>query len=389
MTTRPRCFLAVLLALLAVLTLPAQNSRDISSGPSISPGLYSLSVEGVLDTGLQLLPASPLGLFYRVSAGNSSASYYRDSGLSFLEPAGYTEALADYRRWYVDGGVGLRQYLFSAVPLQLIVDLRGRADWHVPDEDAPGTQTVFAAGTADGGPALTDASGGLRNSLLSGVSLANSTEPRVAQSPGYRVEASAEWGPSWLANEVYGSSNFIRLNAVAQALVPLAEANEPAPIPWLLTLGVYGIADEAIGLGSGPEIRSIPLEVLSSFGGSSPRAGLGGTVRGVEDGRFDAARKLAGSVELRLTAGLLRPASSILGSLVVPGVLVFTDVGYYDRSLETSGNSSGTLLASGAGISLNLLDLATLVFGTEYLWSPSQLDGGQLSPLVVDFSLHF
>lgn len=380
---------ALFLILGVSVSLAAQEGWEIGSGPSPVPGLYTLSVEGVLDSGLGILPASPLGLFYRVSGGNSGSTYYRVAGLDFVEEAGYVEDLADYRRWFVDTGIGIRQYLSPALPLQLILDLRSRVDWHVADDEASGTQAVFLAGTDGGSEALSDANGGLRNSILAGLSLARDGEARVAQAPGYRLETSVEYAPAWLANTVYGAANFLRVNVVAEALIPLAESDELSDLPWLLTLGLHGIADEAIGLGDGPEIRSIPLEALAEFGGTSPRSGLGGTVRGVESGRFDAARKLAASAELRLTSGLLRMASPLLGSLIVPGILVFTDIGYYDRSLEPSGNTSGVLLSSGGGLTLNVLDLATLVFGTEYLWNERKLDGEQLSPFVVDFSLHF
>ncbi len=242
--------------------------------------------------------------------------------------------------------------------------------------DGQAESTMFLAD-----PLPHDYQGQLLNSLRTGLEFGRVRT--VNASPvleGFDGEITLEWAPREFFNEFFGIADYTRVTARSRAFLPfLAGGGTREDSRIGLYAGVHAIADYTSG-------EHVPVLVRSSFGGRSGRAGLAGTVRGYEPGRFDSIVKAAGGLELRLVGPKTGAAA------FMPGAVLYLDGGYYAR-FETSGSAiledSGSIASSGAGISVSLFDAMTLVFYTNYVLSEELLAGGRFNPLTVGFGYHF
>jgi hypothetical protein len=76
----------------------------------------------------------------------------------------------------------------------------------------------------------------------------------------------------------------------------------------------------------------------------------------------------------------------------VPGIVVFTDGAYYadtDAVSPETEQNTGVLLSSGAGLSIDLFDVAALVFYSAYAWTETNVEGGRWVPFALGFGFHF
>jgi hypothetical protein len=221
----------------------------------------------------------------------------------------------------------------------------------------------------------------LQGSIVSGVAYSTRKQTdltRVVE--GVTGEFSLEWGPTFLHNELLGTSDFSRLSLRGSAFLPLVEV---PPENGMNRFALYGAAFAAVDWATGPVV---PFSIRSTLGGRSPRPAPGGSIRGYGSGRFDATFKALGNLELRASL------PSIGLPLIIPGLVLFTDGGYYLDTEELSplaDENSGLLLSSGVGISLDLFATAQFVFYTAYTWTETNVRGERWIPFALGFGFHF
>lgn len=191
---------------------------------------------------------------------------------------------------------------------------------------------------------------------------------------GMKAEASVEWGPAFLGNQAVGRSDFVRLNATASFFLPLFDVAPGAPANVLSAyLGAFAAVDCALG-------ESIPLSVRQTFGGRSPRKGLGYAVRGLEDCRFDTPLKVVANLEMRAHL----PALGLLD--LIPGILVFFDGGYYDY---LDFPEAGLVFSTGTGLYLSLFDMLSITVYTRLLLNERRVDDESRMSIAAAFVSHF
>jgi len=322
-----------------------------------------------------LAPGVNTVLWANVGGGYQTKTYYRDP--SDDSPLGAGELSVDastapfYQRVNGDWGLGICQGILGnpeiqANLLEAFLFYKGRYSQYVNEEST--FQLLFES-------PLPDKTGILQNSVLGGLSLMGLVpDARHKTARGYHAEVSAEWGPSFLGNTVFGRADFLRLNFTAMGFFPIYDASpESFANVFSVYLGEFFSVDYAVG-------DTIPLNVRQTFGGRDPRTGLGGAVRGVDDGRYDTTFKAVNNLEIRVNLPAI-----VLPDLV-PGFVAYFDAGYYDFG---DYPESGTLFSTGAGLYINLLDLAYLAGYSNYLLNDSNLDGTQWTPFELEFGLHF
>jgi hypothetical protein len=246
--------------------------------------------------------------------------------------------------------------------------VRGRLDSHLPDDREE--QLIFRSD-------LPDESGILQNSVVVGLFSDLVTELRSGRSRrGVYSELAWEWAPEALGNRAVGRADFQRVTATVQGFLPLYSRNAP-------TLDLYAATQSLFDLAWGDWV---PVHARQSFGGRWPENGLGGTVRGLAAGRFDATAKAAQALELRM---VLPP---LWEGRIVPGIVAYLDGGYY-RDLEKRSpnreDQEGSFYSTGIGVSTRLFRYATLVFYTHYLLNDTGVDGSAWTPLGIGFGYHF
>ena len=234
------------------------------------------------------------------------------------------------------------------------------------------------------GSGLPDSAGMLLNTFFIGLAYDDVLFDKAHKmKSGISAEISAEYGPGFMFNAVFGNADFVRLNLTGRWFCPLYDA-----VPdrrgnlFSMYIAEFAAADWAVGLNGAP----VPYVVRRSFGGrDAPRTGLGYAVRGVDSGSLDTNLKLVNNLELRMNL----PA--IVLPDIVPGFLVHWDAGYFSQVGESSIASplSGFVSTIGAGLYVNLFDLATLAAYVHYRLDGKNADGSALVPFDLQFGLHF
>lgn len=340
------------------------------------PGLrlFGLDVD-VGYRGLSPVPGVDTIFWATVGGGYETKTYYRnpadDSPLAAGDLSVDAATAPFYQRVNGDWGLGISQGILwnpeiEANFLEAFFFYKGRYSQYVNEESTE--QLLFES-------RLADRQGIFQNSFLGGLSLMGLVpDVRHKTIRGYYAEASAEWGPAFLGNTIFGRADFLRFNITAMGFLPIYDANpESFANVFSVYLGEFFSVDYVVG-------DSIPLNVRQTFGGRDPRTGLGGAVRGVDDGRYDTTFKAVNNVEVRMNLPAI-----VLPDLV-PGIVAYFDAGYYDFADYTK---SGTVFSTGAGVYLNLLDLAYLAAYSNYLLNDTNLDGTQWTPFELEFGLHF
>ena len=312
-----------------------------------------------------------------LSPAYQRTGYYRtDEGELYTVPEdGNDPDVTSYDRFDLVWQLGVQQGIFdrggddadTAVGFLLY---RGQYDLPFRDDE----QLFFAADLPE-----TDSS--IRGSIVGGVAyrdIAKNDVTRVQH--GIAGELALEWGPPFLHNQLLGEADYNRTTLTLRGYLPLYEA---APVDGRNRFSAYLAAFSVVDWANGPQIPQI---IRSTTGGRSVRSATGGSVRGYRSGRFDATFKTVGNVEARLNL----PAIVLPG--IVPGLVVYTDGGYFYDASQTSpvaAENSGTRLSSGAGFYLDLFDAATLVFYTNYLWTETDVTGERWVPFSLGFGFHY
>ena len=358
------------------------QSRDLVLEPAAL--LWGAGLDLGLRNYLQLSPRVNTKLWLRAGARWGSDSYYRTSFFRIYDGSfGDPEDITSFNEWELRWGVGAAQGLIPMPEVDgrdlLRIEAWYRAFYEahlLPDEEA--NDLIAQSG-------LPDAQALLLNRLFLGLIYDDRRVDSVAkQVDGANVEISLEAAPEALANRRVGHSNFARLNATARYYRTLYDpriAGSPRPS---MGLAAFAAADHLWALGT--DHRRIPADTRQAIGGLSPRTGLGGAVRGLDSGRYDANTKVVASVELRSFFPYLIPVD------LVPGIVTYIDGGYYRNpaGLEPDDEDySGFAASTGAGVSINILDLASLVGYTGFNLTGSNVNGRSWKPFFLGFGLHY
>jgi len=335
---------------------------------NVSPRILGLDLGAGYRMGLTTL-------WVHVGGGYEGMHYYRQS--EELITAAFTGLEPSYDRAEAKWQLGIVQALIPDIEggsnfLEAHVFYRGRYDRH-----------IFDASTLLDSSGAPDRDGIFQNSLFVALDLNDlHTDPHKVRS-GYSAEVSAEWGPGFLFNSVFGSADFLRLNATARGFLPLFDIAAGFPLNLVSAyIGDFVSVDYALGIGA-----PVPINVRQSFGGISPRTGLGGAVRGLDTGSLDTSLKIVNNFDFRVNL----PA--IFLPNLVPGMVVYWDMGWYSQvgegSLSTPAPPSGFVSTIGAGLFINVLDIATLVGYTHYRLVGVNANGSAFTPFTIEFGLQF
>ena len=312
-----------------------------------------------------------------LSGAYQSSGYYRSPDGSYVVPADVIAngRILNYSLLDFTWELGIRQGIVPrtdalADAASVFFFYRGNYRYPFADDDALFFQSD-----------LSDTVGSLRGSFVSGVAYNRVTQNTVTRvRNGVQAEIALEWGPSFLHNQIVGIADYGRWSARAAGFLPLYALE---PVRDRNRLSVYAAGFAAVDWATGP---AIPETIRASIGGRQVRPGTGGSVRGYGSGRFDATFKSVVNAELRV--GL--PAIAL--PVIVPGLVIYTDAGYYVDGAARSpieSENQGLLLSSGIGASIDLFDAATLVFYTNYLWTERGNTGERWVPFAMGFGFHF
>ena len=316
-----------------------------------------------------------------LSAAYETVGYYRapDGSLFTDGDDGFTADQAHYNRFDLEWQVGIQQGILPRADLpedQAVVFAYYRGRYDLPFRD--NQQLYFSSD-------LPEVDGELLGSVHAGLAYSNVVEDDVTGTEkGVHAELVLGWGPSFLHNQVLGSADFTRTTLSGRGFIPLYSADKRGDRNLFSSyLAMFGAVDWATG-------AVVPMAVRSTIGTRSERPGTGGSVRGYESGRFDATHKAVANVEVRanLPSIVLSPKLPTL----IPGILIYTDAGYYndlDDFSTTTTEEPGTLLSSGAGVYLDVRGIAQIIFYTNYLWQPAAVDGTHWVPLTLGFGFHY
>jgi hypothetical protein len=326
---------------------------------------------GVGYRGLPLAPGVDTTIWAYGGGGYEGVSFYREPAGELVLSGALGSRDPAFTRIEALWKAGIAQGLAwnSRIEANLIdafAFYRGRYD-----VNQAGAGSLLAATSIS---VLPDRDGSFLSSVLAGLAVNDlrfETKHKVYD--GISAEISAEWGP--------GAAGWLRFNGTFRWFVPLYDVAPDRPVNlFSVYLAGFLAADYALGLG-GP----VPMCVRRSLGGRDMIKGLGGALRGVDSTSADTNFKAVNNLEIRMNLPAL-----FLPDLV-PGIVVFWDAGYFDQVGEPSvaTPASGFVTSAGAGISLNLLDIATLVGYIEYRLDAANANGQRLTPFALEFGLHF
>ncbi|HYW83345.1 MAG TPA: hypothetical protein VFB30_08815 [Spirochaetia bacterium] len=348
----------------------------------VGPRLLGVDA-GIGYRGISLLPNVDTTIWAYVGGGYEWLSYYRDASGALVAPRelapggllagkdpGFNRIEGAWRLG-IDQGLAWNERTSTNL-LEAFAFYRGRLDFNrIKQGDLLYDSTIA------------DRTGILLNSIITGLAF-NDILPDTHHKTfsGAAAELSAEWGPRFFLNTFKGDSDFVRFNATFRWFLPLYDQKPDVPVNFFsVYLGERFAVDYAVGL-SAP----VPLYIRQTFGGRGDQViGLGGAVRGVDEGSLDTNLKAVNSLEVRANL----PA--FVNPDVVPGFLFFWDLGYFNQVGEsgfTGPAGAGVVSSAGGGIFLDFLDLAR---GAAYM--TRRLTGvnadGSVVNFVVEFRLHF
>ena len=388
MTRTPRTAPAAALfaALFLALAATPLVAGDLPLAFDVGPRIWGADF-GIGYTGLELLDGRDTTLWLWAGGGWEKMPYYRITD-STLEAE------------YLDLASG------AIVPLPVAIDAttdpfyqRAEAKWQLgieqglvaAEDDAPDLVVAFLYyrgrydansdfGTLIAGnlPAdLPDRGGIFQNSLLLGAAYEGVAKNDHTVKEGLQAEASVEYGPSFLVSAAGGAVSFLRVNATARAFLPIWDA---APDRDGNLFSVYAGDFVSVDWVTGDQV---PLNVRQSFGGRSPRTGLGGAVRGVDSGSMDANFKAVNNLEVRV----LGPALFL--PTIVPGLVAYVDAGCFGLVGEPIPTAWGFVASTGAGLFVDFFGFAQITGYLHYRLVGENANGSALTPFAIDFTLKF
>ena len=256
--------------------------------------------------------------------------------------------------------------------------LNGRHYWGSSDGEIAAIEASHEAWQS--GYLGSDADGIFGNSLFAGLSYDTlHFDRRTKAYDGTYAEASFEFSP--YLPSVMGASDFWRVNLSTKTFWTLYEARpEAAKNVFTIYAGSYFSIDYA----DAP--RQMPLYVMQSFGGTELREGLADSVRGFEKYSWDTQLKIVHNLDLRFTLPVI---CSFRGRDLLPGLVVYFDLGYGTSYWGDPGNTPGGFIGStGVGLFVDLLDLVYTHVYAHFPLIGERFDG---APAAFDLSIrvHF
>jgi len=404
--TTTACVVALLLCLGGT-TAMAQSTTPKGTWTVTSFGLYAYWLDGfipsgasidILYAGARLLPGldtiievdpgagwqsndfylNPDGSHYTgpYTGGNTSPSF--SSPVAFLGPTsgGNSPTIYDQAEFMSD--FGIRQGIVwnpdqKRNLLEGFLFYRARYDANSVATEWGQQDTLLNQST------FPDRAEIFSNALLAGLSMNTvATDPVHKTEQGIYGEASAEWGPGFFFNGL-GGADYYRLNATLKMFQTLFTKSTAADAGMNL-LSAYLADYVGIDYAGG---SSVPIQVFESFGGRYMRMGNSTTIHGLDDGNYATGLKLINNLELRVVG----PA--IAWPDLEPALFVFLDTAYYDGYFQQPANTaSGVLGSTGAGIYVNVFDLADLNLYVAFPFAGARING---SPYAISaaFNLAF
>ncbi len=315
-------------------------------------------------------PMHPTELRVETGAGYEADQTYRNADGSPYTGA-YDEGEISLDT--VDGYVSpvVVQRLSSRLPLHLKIGLRTQLKWNF--ETDTGRARVFSDESV-----FPEAAGIASNSIVAGIRY-DSVEIRRSHRDvsGFFAAASAEWAPGFLANDLFGLSDYLRLDVTGRFYLPLYDVSPEAPRNiFNIYLAAQIIIDALTG-------TYVPLPAGKSTGGFHRYDALGGLIRGFERKSKDTLFKAAGNLELRAVG----PAIGV--DSLVPVLTLFVDSGYYATYFnDPLDTPPGALVSAGAMLSLNIFDLSYLGYMIALPIVGSRVDGSVVAHGLA-VGLHF
>jgi hypothetical protein len=379
---------ALVAAIFAVLAAAPLVAGDLPLAFDIAPRIWGLDL-AVGYTGLELLEGRHTTIwlwggggwekksFFRDDDGTMLAEYY-DLGTGALNDMSATFPIAgtdsSFQRAEGKWQLGIVQGFVPAPDNRpdLVVGFlyyRGQYDVHLDQG------TLIAAPPV--GYLFPDQEGIFQNSLLVGGAYQGVVRNDHAVKSGLEAEASVEWGP-------FAPSDFVRLNATARYFLPIWDATPDRDRNlFSVYAGDFVSVDWAIG-------DAVPLSIRQSFGGQSPRTGLGGAVRGVDSGSLDGYFKAVNNLEVRLLA----PAVALFGrnDAIVPGLVAYVDAGLFGSAGSPGPEAWGCVASTGTGVFVDLINFAQLTLYLHYRLVGVNANGSALTTPsfgTLDFTLKF
>ncbi len=335
--------------------------------------------------GLDLHLAFPFSLFHgdintvfwiELGAGYERIGFFRKpdgSPYNGSLPGFDPEISPYYTRQNFQLQLGLEQGLLwneclNANLFDVFVFYKLRYDAYIQDQNPTSPQLIFSCD-------YPDKEGIFQNSLLLGV-IWNELDRNYLHNmrSGMEFEASVELAPEFLANTIFGLSDFIRYNLTFCAFIPIFDI---APDSFANVLSAYcGFLFTADYL-SGDHI---PINALRTIGGRRPKPALGYSVRGLEPGRFDSRLKVAGNFDLRINL------PEIANNIIQPGCIFYVDAGYYNF---IDFDEQGIIYTTGGGLYFTILEMINICFYSQVLLNEDLIRGGSFLPFAFELSFHF
>ncbi len=198
---------------------------------------------------------------------------------------------------------------------------------------------------------LADREGIFQNSVIPRILLdfVSRNAPGIVRR-GFKVEGAIEMAPGLFFNTQLGRADFTRCSLDLQffsAVEGIRLFDPGFPLDLLFS------ARFLFGYLFGNEI---PINARQSIGGTKLKRAVGGVLRGVHEGRFDAAIKTVTNLDLRLNMPPI--------AFLVPGILVYFDGAVHDDLTgKLAFDPTRLLFSAGGGIVLNLfgIDITLLI----------------------------
>ncbi|HHW11414.1 MAG TPA: hypothetical protein GXX33_00215 [Firmicutes bacterium] len=309
--------------------------------------------------GYPLFPGVDTAYFFSVGGGLETFGFYRLPDGTPYRPPQDGENRALYEDANLTWSLGLKQGLVYD-PRRLrnlweaVLVYHGRYDHHLRDWTPEAL--LFAT-------SLPDRAGGFQNAIFAGILYNGVDEEREEWlKQGSYAELSGEFAPRGFFNAATGA-DYHRFNGTVRWFYPLRTGDK---------FGVY-LAERFMydHLGG----AYIPVRARTTFGGFSNypgfARGLGGSLRGVDAGRFDGYVKVVNNLEVRVGFLPWREYG------VVPVLVGYLDLGVTDN-LTSRLDFDQVLVTTGLGVGVSGL----ILYG-NYFWQENRFS------LNLALGLHF
>ena len=285
--------------------------------------------------GFEIAPGAESKALLYLGGGYFFDAYYRDEAGARLRDPDFAFPGAAFNYWGAEGALGLDLGLAYSEKLEknwLFGQVYLKSEFHSIVDDPANPSIIDRT-------SLPDKDGLWENSLFLGLTMDRICRDRLTKvSSGIKAEASAEWAPGFALNQILGNADYFRFNGKLTALLPLIQ-NE--------TFSIYTGDRIVFDLLTGPEISSYAQR---RTGGFFKAKGMGGDLRGLKDGQYDANIKLINNIDFRMTF----PSLLGLGEIVVPELFLFFDMGLMDNLDNQLCSFADGLYTCGGGIFVDL-----------------------------------